>query len=255
MPDSSKLDNKYFIDQHVYNCPFCKRGNVSYTLESPSTFDWTDKKECFIHIATCTSCGNRSMHLTFEEISSASQLFQNSWVYKFKIDKEEDLDSKFFYSVPTSFFALDKRIPKILRLIFIEAEGCLKSNYLTGASACVRKIIYELAVLEKASGENYDDRIKSLKKVHPDVEPEYFDTLLTIQQVTSDKVHENSYDGWESSHLNLLLSTLGEILTLMYVIPEIRKEKRTAILKLKHQIIGSGGEGANSGGSKAGKKK
>jgi len=235
--DSSQLDNKYFIDQYVYNCPFCKRGNVTYHVENRKTFDWTDKKLCYVYIAKCESCSNRSMHLSFKDIDYHGLGYANK--NRFNIEEGEDLDSKFFYSVPTSFFALDKRIPKVLRLLFIEAEGCLKSNYLTGASVCVRKIIYELAILENATGGNYDERIKSLKEIRTDVEPEYFDTLLTIQQLTSDKVHEDSYDGWENSHLKLLLSTLGEILTLMYVIPELRKEKRLAILDLKQRLAGS----------------
>ena len=242
MADSSQLDSKYFIDKYVYNCPFCKRNNVSYSVGNEKTFDWTDEKPCYIYTALCSSCGNRSMHLSFEQISLVGLGYANR--NRFDIGDAEDLDSKFFYSVPTSFFALDKRIPKVLRLLFIEAEGCLKSNYLTGASACVRKIIYELAILEEATGDNYDKRIKSLKEIRTDVEPEYFDTLLTIQQLTSDKVHEESYDGWESSHLKLLLSTLGEVLTLMYVIPELRKEKRTAILKLKDKITGTNSDSA-----------
>ena len=180
------------------------------------------------------------MHLSFEEISLESTGYANR--NRFDVEDAEDLDSKFFYSVPTSFFALDQRIPEVLRRLFIEAEGCLKSNYLTGASACVRKIIYELAILEEAVGDNYDKRIKSLKEIRTDVEPEYFDTLLTIQQLTSDKVHEESYDGWESSHLKLLFSTLGEVLTLMYVIPELRKEKRSAILELKKKLTGADSE-------------
>jgi len=179
------------------------------------------------------------MHLTFEKIPlSGTGYASKNGFNRFNIKDNEDLDSKFFYSVPTSFFALDQKIPKILRLLFVEAEGCLKSNYLTGASVCVRKIIYELAILEKATGDNYDERIKSLKDIRTDVEPVYFDTLLTIQQLTSEKVHEDSYDGWDSSHLKLLLSTLGEILTLMYVIPELRKEKRIAILELKQKLTG-----------------
>ena len=119
-----------------------------------------------------------------------------------------------------------------------EAEGCLKSNFLTGASACARKIVYELARIEGAEGNNYDQRIKSLKKVRPDVDKEFFDTLLTIQQVTSDKVHEESYDKWEAKHLRLILSTLKEILDGMYVLPELRKEKRKSILDLKTEILG-----------------
>lgn len=83
--------------------------------------------------------------------------------------------------MPTSFFVLDKRISKILRDLMTEAEGCLKGNFLTGASACARKMVYELARIEKADGENYFDRLKSLKAKRTDVEGEYFDTLLTIE--------------------------------------------------------------------------
>jgi hypothetical protein len=153
------------------------------------------------------------------------------------VSGETDLDNLFFYSVPTSFFVIDSRIPAKLRELLTEAEGCRKSNLLTGASVCVRKVIYELAVLEGATGNNYDDRIKSLKDIKPEVDPAYFDTLLTIQQVTSTKVHEESYDGWNAKHLRLILSSLVEILSELYVIPAIRQEKRAAILKLKEEVV------------------
>jgi hypothetical protein len=125
----------------------------------------------------------------------------------------------------------------VLRELISEAEACLKSNLLTGASACARKLIYELARIEKAEGPDYESRLKSLKAVRTDVEPEFFDTLLTIQQVTSDKVHEQSYDGWQSKHLRLILATIVEILNAMYVIPKLRKEKRKAILDLREKIL------------------
>lgn len=174
------------------------------------------------------------MHLSFEDIA-IQQITSNK--RRFYIPKGEELDNKFFYSVPTSFFSVDKRIPKILRELIAESEGCLKSNFLTGASACARKIIYELANLQKAEGINYDERIKSLKKIRSDIEGDYFDTLLTVQQITSDKVHEQSYDGWQAKHLRLILSTLVELLNIIYVIPEIRKEKRKSILSLRDKIL------------------
>lgn len=233
MSDNSHLDNKYFIDEKVFNCPFCKRNNAIYHVIGNENFDWNKDKKCYIYLTQCSSCVKTSMHLTFTKIELVHK-YQG--IYLFKKPEDFELDSLFFYSVPTSFFALDSRIPKKLRELFIEAEGCLKSNYLTGSSVCIRKIIYELAILESAEGENYDERIKSLKIKRTDVEPEYFDTLLTIQQLTSDKVHEESYDGWENKHIKMLLSTLGEILTLMYVIPEIRKEKRIAVLELKKEL-------------------
>lgn len=64
------------------------------------------------------------------------------------------LDDAMFYSVPTSFFVLDERVPHVLRDLLTEAEGCLKSNFLTGASACARKIVYELAQIENATGDS-----------------------------------------------------------------------------------------------------
>ena len=36
----------------------------------------------------------------------------------------------------------------------------------------------------------------------------------------------------------LILSTVKEILGVMYVIPEVRKEKRVSILALKDEIVG-----------------
>ena len=149
----------------------------------------------------------------------------------------KSLDDQFFYSVPTSFFVLDQRIPRILRDLLTEAEGSLKSNFLTGASACARKIIYELGSIQEVDGDNYEDRIKSLKKRHPEVESEYFDTLLTIQQLTSSKVHENSYDGWKSQHLQIILASLREILHELYVVPALRDDRRKSILDLKKELL------------------
>jgi hypothetical protein len=123
--------------------------------------------------------------------------------------------------------------------LLTEAEGSLKGNFLTGASACARKLVYELAELEGGSGDNYEERIKSLKSVRPQVPAEYFDTLLTIQQVTSDKVHEDSYDGWQSKDLRLVLATLTEVLNELYVVPAIRAERRQAILRLKESVFSS----------------
>jgi len=211
----------------------------------PHSFDWTPEKKCYVYFAVCDSCEQESMHLSFEEIAT-HDIGVVSRKYRFDIAKSEELDNKFFYSVPTSFFSLDKRIPKILRELITEAEGCLKSIFLTGASACARKIVYELAILQKAEGSKYDERIKSLKKIRSDIEEDYFDTLLTVQQITSDKVHEQSYDGWQAKHLRLILSTLVELLNIIYVIPEIRKEKRKSIVSLKNEILGKKSNKQNS---------
>ena len=180
------------------------------------------------------------MHLSFRALELYGP-YESDDRYQFLLSyserSSESLDDLFFYSVPTSFFVLDERIPPILRELLTEAEGSLKSNFLTGASACARKIIYELGSLQEVDGDNYEDRIKSLKKAHPEVEPTYFDTLLTIHQVTSSKVHENSYDGWQSQHLQIILATLREILHELYVVPALRDDRRQSILALKEELL------------------
>jgi len=181
------------------------------------------------------------MHLTFNPPSyTYTGQRNNNAVYHFDsqngVDMGALLDRSFFYSVPTSFFVLDERVPRTLRELLTEAEGSLKSNFLTGASACARKIVYELGVLSGATGENYEDRIKSLKEIHSEVDAAFFDTLLTIQQVTSTKVHENSYDGWEAKHLRVILASLSEVLHEIYVVPALRADRRKEILALRDTL-------------------
>lgn len=237
MTDQSNLDSKYFVDHTVYNCPFCNRRHVSYHIYGHAKFNWTPAKECRVFFVRCNSCSNGSMHLTFspvETIQTPSQRF------RFRITEDVDtneLDEHFFYSVPTSFFSLDQRIPRGLRELVTEAEGSLKSNFLTGASACARKIVYELGVISGAEGDNYEDRIKSLKTKHPEVDGEFFDTLLTIQQVTSSKVHEEANDGWDAKHLRVILASLREVLHEIFVVPELRKDRRSQILALKEELV------------------
>jgi transcription elongation factor Elf1 len=246
MPDESRLDAKYFIDAYKYNCPFCNRRHVTYSTYERDSFQWTPEKTCIIYLVECQSCNLVSMHLSYEKIPQQAVYNDRMARFRFNISEDVELDPKFFYSVPTSFFALDSRIPRILRELFTEAEGCLKMNFLTGASACARKLVYELAKLERAKAasidtatserDTYEDQLKSLKTIRGDVEPEYFDTLLTIQQVTSSKVHEESYDGWEARHLRVILATIQEVLG---VIPKVREEKRKAILGLKEELVDS----------------
>lgn len=231
MADRSDLDARYFIDGSVYNCPFCNRRNVVYAVTGTERFDWTDSKECYAYFVWCRSCAKASMHLSHESLEVEGTKFAGRWA-------DGELDSKFFYSVPTSFFALDERIPRVLRELLTEAEGALKSNFLTGASACARKVIYELAKREDAEGDNYEDRIKSLKRKHPEVDPYYFDSLVTIQEATSSKVHEEAYDGWESKHLRLILAALSSALHEIYVVPALQRDRRDQLARLRDEVLG-----------------
>lgn len=237
MSDQSYLDERYFVDENIYNCPFCNRRHVSYSIYGRQSFDWTQNKKCYVYFVQCHSCENKSMHLSYTDLET-DPITTRYQRFRFSDEEKDRIDNVFFYSVPTSFFVLDQRIPKTLRELLTEAEGCLKGNFLTGASACARKIIYEMASDKNIGGESYEDRIKSLKNAYPGVEQTYFDTLFTIQQMTSSKVHENSYDGWKSTHLRVILASLREILHEIYVVPALREDRRKSILKLKEELLG-----------------
>ncbi len=234
MVDQAHLDLKYFIDSEVYNCPFCNRRNVQYNVESKVEFDWTTNKRCVVWRVKCASCQKISMHLTFEDLQSE----RHGYVH-FKDNVE--IDDAIFYSVPSSFFVIDSRIPTVIRELITEAEGCLKMNFLTGASACTRKAIYELLAKENATGKTYDERLRSLKKLHPEIDPELIDVLGDIKDMTSDSVHEGSWDEWDSQHLKLFLETLRTILHELYVVPDERKRRKSAVQKLKAVISSAKG--------------
>jgi hypothetical protein len=109
-------------------------------------------------------------------------------------------------------------------------------NFLTGASACARKAIYELLVLEKIEGDGYESRIKLLKKKYPGSDPSLFDIMAQIQDMTSDKIHEQSWDKWDSPHLKLMIETLKTVLYDIYVMPALKKERSLNIQRLQETI-------------------
>jgi len=231
MENKSYLDKKYFIDQYVYNCPFCNRRNVKYIVINRFSFNWSENKECFIYLVKCTDCDKVSMHLSNENIVEVISPQYERDFYQF--EDGIDIDSKLFYSRPTSFFVMDSRIPAIIRELITEAEGCLKMNFLTGASACMRKAIYEFTIEEEAEGDNYESKIKSLKSKHQSIDSELFDILAAIQDMTSDKIHEQSWDKWDSSNLKLIIETLKTFLNEIYVLPRKKEEKIKKILQLR----------------------
>lgn len=230
MHDKSHLDQKYFIDNKIYNCPYCNRRNVAYSYSAMHVFDWSNDKECATWYIQCLSCDKKSMHLTYENLQ---QPYCNSLLFS----KDIDIDSKIFYSVPTSFFVIDNRIPKIIRELITEAEGCIKMNFLTGASSCTRKAIYELTILEKAIGDDYESKIKSLKTKYQNIDGELFDILCHIKDMTSNKIHEQSWDKWDGKYLSLFLETLKAILHEIYVIPDERKKRSIAIKEILPSVL------------------
>ena len=91
---------------------------------------------------------------------------------------------------------------------------------------------------EKGEGDDYTTRVKSLKQRFPNVDPSYFDTLVAVKDATSEKVHEKSYDAWQSKHLRLIFSALKEVLDEIYVIPKIREKRQQEVGELRNTVLG-----------------
>lgn len=244
--DLSHLDKKYFIDAHKYNCPFCKRNHVTYELVDHFSFNWGEKKICHGYLIKCNSdgCAKTSMHLSFKELR---EWYLQSSVQRYhdRFAENADIDKFLFFSQPTSYFVLDNRIPEKVRELIYEAENSRKSNFLVGASACLRKAVYELLEYEKAIVKNpkggradYQESIKSLKTKFPSVAPELFDALGHVQELASDNVHEGSWDAWDSPKLTILIELTKATLHEMYVVPEERKD-RLGVLSQINSVFSS----------------
>jgi transcription elongation factor Elf1 len=120
--DQSHLDRKYFVDQYKYNCPFCNRRHVSYRIDEHFMFNWTTTKQCFVYLVQCSSCVHRSMHLSYEFLLGRDAYVREDSHEPLRFETEADIDSKIFYSVPTSFFVMDERIPRVIRELVSEAD-------------------------------------------------------------------------------------------------------------------------------------
>lgn len=239
--DQSGLDKKYFLTKDTYNCPYCKRGSINFTIKRHFEFDWSNDNVVHGYLVTCAGCECTSLHLSYIQFFSLDSGFM--WLYDVNGNQtdmtkvEQELDDLFFYNQPTSFFTVDSKIPKIIRELITEAEGCLKFNYLVGSSGSLRKAIYELLKHQKALGSNYEDKIKWLKKKYPNIYPGYFDILANTQDMTSENLHEQEGDWkpWSAKDLRLLIATVKEVLYELFVTPAQQAKALDDVLKLKER--------------------
>ncbi len=261
------IENKYFIDDEKYNCPFCKNRGVKYIILGIARFNESNDKELYSIFVECSNCHKISMHLsklnyfeykykfllinqqqkefltysehpflkTEDKLSFLKSIKNSSTIYYSRFYDDEgnkldlNIDDTLILNIPTSFFTIDNRIPKKFRELITEAEKCVQNNCLTGASACIRKTIYELIAHEKLEGKDYTEKIKFLKGKHSSLNDTYVDILAAIQGITSDQVHEKSYENFDNQHAKVYIEVLKEVFNQIYVIPDELKTKQSKI--------------------------
>lgn len=272
MINNSDLNNKYFIDDKAFNCPFCGLRNTTYTILAIIEHDISNTKRGKIIFVRCNRCSKISVHFTPYHINASSWSKSSIGVQKRDIEGygildsitnvrfknsqcnndgpfDIDLDSEIYHSIPSSFFTMDERIPKEMRKLFDEAQECKKANLKVGASACLRKLIYTLLFdqLNKKAGENnktlkelgyehYSDCIAAMKKYYPSLDV-FIEPLSDITGITSDQVHENSWSEISSKDFNVCLEAIKDLLNEIYVQPAILQERRDKISQMKQDAL------------------
>ena len=272
MANNDNLNDKYFIDDNAFNCPFCGLRNTTYTILAVMKYDLNQNKEGKVIFVQCNKCEKISVHFANNSLTTSGGLVVNRGtgtvnhfdsIYREEIkflpsNKEcasfDDIDSQIFHSIPNSYFTLDKRIPKQMRALFEEAQECKKSNLKTGASACLRKLIYTLLSeqlnkfeqlkkntgnknklsLEELGYKHYADCIKALKEYHPELKT-FIEPLEDITGITSDQVHEDSWAELSAEDLNICLESVRDLLDQIYVQPAILQERRNKIYEMRNK--------------------
>lgn len=259
--DQSHKDMKYFINDKVYNCPFCNRRNVSYYVTDHGSFNSSNNKTVYFYVVTCTDddCKD-SFHLSAHNIALVHS-HHRSYRFHFSpehgrptaniedeyediLDKDgkpiSELDDLFYYNEPSSFFTIDERVPATIRKPLSESYNSLKNNLITGSSAGLRKAIYKLLQHEGIPDTNdagdfhsHDNRIELLKQKYSQIDSELLDELKAIHILTSQELHENDWEDFDGPTIRFLIEVIKEVLQHLYILPDETEKRRLELSSLK----------------------
>lgn len=232
-------DKKRIINAQQHNCAHCGTKGANFYDIKYMVIDESENKKLGILTIRCNCCHKITTHIIknvpdgFSDFHyEGSSGFKNGFYwygeYHRVVENFADLNDNIIMSIPTPTFIIDAGIPKKLRDPLIEAGKCVKENALVGASACVRKAIYEFLLMEGATGDNYDEKIKSIKGNWAHLS-DYLDVLKGIKGVVSDQVHEDSFEAFSSDEIKYYVDVLEEIFREVYVIPKERQDRKNAI--------------------------
>jgi hypothetical protein len=234
--------------------------------------DWTKKKSARCIQIRCSNprCGKLSLHFTFypiriddnelsyplyTEINGIKKYREPGNWSEYKDFDEENIDDFFFFHQPSSDIVLDENIPENIKEALSQADSSQRMNLTIGASAALRKAIFEiLADLEivkmknidkKQVRLNYEERFdllkEKLKKDFPSVNLELVNDIRDVYKLTSEKVHETlpedtQFRDFNSDEFKLLFSIVNALLYDIYTVPKERGDLKKNIENLKSNM-------------------
>ncbi len=274
MFSSPKHDKRYFISTTQYNCPFCSTASVKYQVTGIDVFNWSNDEQVRVLYVQCQepSCQKVSIHFTRFSLgrdSDGEMRLPSTKVIDKETGEEKsvhwtkvyEIDNAFFYHHPNSSFVIDKRIPEKIRLALDEASTCQKMNLQIGASASLRKAIFQLLAYfnipktkkkevegkEEIVGLSYIDRLDLLKdeilKKHKNVDESLIGGVKKIYSLVSVPLHERLSDEVElkdftPQQFRFLAGIVHSLLIEIFVETGERAERDELLSELAKQVPG-----------------
>jgi hypothetical protein len=215
-----------FVKYGVFNCIHCGTQSVSYNKCSDGRLylqNGPDEKVAKDYIILkCRKCDCHTF-VIFNKHDSYENYIEGN------VDLLNEEIELLYPKVYRNY--IPKQIPVELTSLIEEAERCFDVKSYNGAFSCIRKAVHVFLKLEGAETGRYDDRIKQLKeeyKYHPHMD-DYLTLFKQIHSITSDQLHESSYNGLNIESIDDYISILLECFDEVYVRKAILQEKRKKV--------------------------
>ena len=125
------------------------------------------------------------------------------------------------------FIVVDMRVPEAIRRLIEEADGCLNMAFTVGGSACARRAIREMLVVEGIATEDYSEGLRALGEKHPAVPGALFQILELLGQ--GDQTHQ-------VDALKALIATVKALAYEIYVLG-LERVENLAYLRELIQVV------------------
>lgn len=130
------------------------------------------------------------------------------------------------------FLTLDESVPRPLRALLDEADGCLRMSFLVGAGACAGRTLDLLLAEQGLTDGERGEQILQLGKKHPAVSESFLRGLSLVMN--------NPTGSWDEARATLSIAILKAIAYEIYVLGPERKERAAYVIELLERYRSAG---------------